>query len=264
MSDNQLTINLMETLERVDSKLDKLLDNSTLLKEGGLSETVDAPEEDFFEDLDSPETHRSSVQSKNSLPSRVAISMMETDAIIQKVEKINRDAEVMERVEKLEKQSRKLTILGAIFMTLTVLMLGVLAFFMVQTNYLSKDVSWEARHRVDASQPSLGKTVAKVDEPKPADSDVKGNRPQMTEPNLKASALRPAEPVESTPNPDQAKAPAPGTYVGSITSNKYHYPGCKYAKKINPHKLIKFSSVQEAREKGYIPCPTCQPPHSDH
>lgn len=52
-------------------------------------------------------------------------------------------------------------------------------------------------------------------------------------------------------------------YVGSITSNKYHYPDCKWAKTIQPEKLIGFSSVKEAREKGYIPCPVCRPPVED-
>ena len=53
-------------------------------------------------------------------------------------------------------------------------------------------------------------------------------------------------------------------YVGSITSNKYHYPDCKWAKKILPQKLLGFRSVQEAKEKGYIPCPLCQPPLRDN
>ena len=53
-------------------------------------------------------------------------------------------------------------------------------------------------------------------------------------------------------------------YVGSITSNKYHYPDCKWAKRISPQKLLGFRSVQEAKDKGYIPCPTCNPPMKDN
>jgi hypothetical protein len=52
-------------------------------------------------------------------------------------------------------------------------------------------------------------------------------------------------------------------YVGSKTSNKYHDPNCKWAKTIRPENLISFSSVKEAREKGYIPCPYCRPPLED-
>jgi hypothetical protein len=48
-------------------------------------------------------------------------------------------------------------------------------------------------------------------------------------------------------------------YVGSTTSNKYHYPSCKWAKTIKPSRLIKFKSEKEAQERGYIPCPVCKP-----
>jgi hypothetical protein len=44
---------------------------------------------------------------KNPLPFRVAVSALEAESIFQKVEEINRDVEVMERVEKLERQNRK-------------------------------------------------------------------------------------------------------------------------------------------------------------
>ena len=63
--------------------------------------------------------------------------------------------------------------------------------------------------------------------------------------------------------PPEAKAPAPApavTFVGSSTSNKYHSPNCKWVKAINPQRLVTFNSVQEAQEKGYIPCPVCKPP----
>ena len=49
-------------------------------------------------------------------------------------------------------------------------------------------------------------------------------------------------------------------FVGSIKSNKYHYPGCQWAKKINPENEIWFSSSQDARAHGYVPCKVCNPP----
>lgn len=54
--------------------------------------------------------------------------------------------------------------------------------------------------------------------------------------------------------------PTSGKYVGSIKSDKYHYPHCRWAKKIAPENLIYFNSVQEAKAKGYVPCGTCKPP----
>lgn len=60
-----------------------------------------------------------------------------------------------------------------------------------------------------------------------------------------------------------ALSPVPTVkFVGSRTSNKYHYPDCKWTKRIRPKNLVTFSSAEEAREKGYVPCPACQPPKS--
>jgi len=49
-------------------------------------------------------------------------------------------------------------------------------------------------------------------------------------------------------------------FVGSIKSNKYHYPSCQWAEKIKPENEIWFSSSQDARNHGYIPCKVCSPP----
>lgn len=51
-----------------------------------------------------------------------------------------------------------------------------------------------------------------------------------------------------------------GQFVGSIKSDKYHYPNCENAKTIQPHNLIWFSSVAEAKKAGYKPCGGCKPP----
>ena len=39
-------------------------------------------------------------------------------------------------------------------------------------------------------------------------------------------------------------------YVGSEDSDKYHTPGCKFAKKIKPENLVCFYSVEDAEEGG--------------
>ena len=46
----------------------------------------------------------------------------------------------------------------------------------------------------------------------------------------------------------------------SLKSEKYHLPDCRWAKGIKPENLIKFPSVQQARDAGYLPCQTCKPP----
>jgi hypothetical protein len=43
-------------------------------------------------------------------------------------------------------------------------------------------------------------------------------------------------------------------YVGSKNSNKYHYPDCKWARKISAKNLITFRTAQEALKARYIPC----------
>jgi methylphosphotriester-DNA--protein-cysteine methyltransferase len=48
-------------------------------------------------------------------------------------------------------------------------------------------------------------------------------------------------------------------YWGSVNSNKFHYPSCRWAKRINPDNLIKFNSRDEALKAGYVPCKVCQP-----
>lgn len=57
--------------------------------------------------------------------------------------------------------------------------------------------------------------------------------------------------------------PSGAKYVGSIKSNKYHYPDCYWAEQIEPENLIWFSSAREALDMGYVPCKVCSPPTSD-
>jgi micrococcal nuclease len=49
-------------------------------------------------------------------------------------------------------------------------------------------------------------------------------------------------------------------FVGSINSDKYHYPNCVSDKRIKPSNLIQFNSSQDARNAGYSPCQKCTPP----
>ncbi|MBN1322992.1 MAG: thermonuclease family protein [Methanotrichaceae archaeon] len=51
-----------------------------------------------------------------------------------------------------------------------------------------------------------------------------------------------------------------GQFVGSTQSNKYHYPSCVWAEKILPQNRIWFSSSEDARLAGYVPCGVCKPP----
>mgnify|MGYP001389634677 CR=1 FL=1 len=48
-------------------------------------------------------------------------------------------------------------------------------------------------------------------------------------------------------------------YVGSINSDKYHYPSCEWAGKIKPENEIWFSTQKEAQQAKYKPCKICRP-----
>lgn len=51
-----------------------------------------------------------------------------------------------------------------------------------------------------------------------------------------------------------------GQFCASTKSSKYHYPSCRWAKKIKPGNKIVFASAQKARQAGYQPCKVCSPP----
>jgi len=46
--------------------------------------------------------------------------------------------------------------------------------------------------------------------------------------------------------------------VGSKNGTKYHYSTCPGAKQISKENLIYFSSIEDAREKGYTPASNCK------
>ncbi len=66
----------------------------------------------------------------------------------------------------------------------------------------------------------------------------------------------PAASIEQslTVGKETAKQGEQGKFVGSVNSNKYHWPNCPWAKKIAPQNQIWFSSEEEARAAGYVRC----------
>lgn len=50
-----------------------------------------------------------------------------------------------------------------------------------------------------------------------------------------------------------------GTYVGSLNSDKYHKPSCRYAESIETFNQIWFDTKDEAIAAGYSPCGVCKP-----
>jgi hypothetical protein len=52
---------------------------------------------------------------------------------------------------------------------------------------------------------------------------------------------------------------AKATFMGSITSKKYHRQDCRYALKIKQENRIYFQSIEDAKGQGYLPCKSCNP-----
>lgn len=66
--------------------------------------------------------------------------------------------------------------------------------------------------------------------------------------------------ASSQPAASVVASSSDGPFVGSLKSDKYHYPSCASAKKIKSSNLIAFASSAEARVAGYSPCSKCNPP----
>lgn len=55
------------------------------------------------------------------------------------------------------------------------------------------------------------------------------------------------------------KPSSEGKYIGHKDTKKFHYPACKWGKKIKPENQVWFNSREEAINKGYAPCKVCKP-----
>ncbi len=50
-----------------------------------------------------------------------------------------------------------------------------------------------------------------------------------------------------------------GSYIASANSHKFHYPTCRWGKKISEKNKVTFKSRSDAISHGYEPCKVCQP-----
>ncbi|MHC1688018.1 MAG: Ada metal-binding domain-containing protein [Methanothrix sp.] len=75
--------------------------------------------------------------------------------------------------------------------------------------------------------------------------------------NYSGEAIDIAHPAQDHAQETVTKA---AVFVGSIKSDKYHYPSCRAAKNIKEENKIWFSNSEDARAQGYSPCGICHPP----
>ena len=64
---------------------------------------------------------------------------------------------------------------------------------------------------------------------------------------------------DSQEKPNDPDVKDSGNYVGSLESDKYHLPGCRFAEKISEENEIWFDTEEEAITAGYKPCGVCNP-----
>ena len=105
----------------------------------------------------------------------------------------------------------------------------------------------------------------------PVDPDSEPSEPDITpaEPAEQPVSEPVSEPVSvpasgpvtepSVPSVETASPKSSGVYVGSIDSDKYHNPNCRFAKEILPENEIWFDSAEEAQNSAYSPCGSCRP-----
>ena len=167
---------------------------------------------------------------------------------------------VIDRLEKLGRQQRRQSRLSWAILGMLGLLLATQVFFLVRPEPLDlRDQT--AKLRALGLRPQEPFGLSLVDRGQPVGAELK------PWPNRDLNLTVEDQPGLPSPGASQAPAISPKqpavakvVYVGSKTSNKYHYPACKLAKRIKPGRLISFKSVEAARHRHYIPCPTCKPP----
>lgn len=103
------------------------------------------------------------------------------------------------------------------------------------------------------AQTSFGDSTASDIEPDALDAPIEASEP-TEQPVSEAIASPDAEPVTETTSQKSS-----GVYVGSVDSDKYHNPSCRFAKEILPENEIWFDSTEDAQNSGYSPCGGCHP-----
>jgi hypothetical protein len=233
------------------------------------------------------------------LPSKkikIAGDPLEEEEIIEGLRKSYEETKIFERLARLESQYRRLTFYGSIFsLVIVALLFGSMLFSisLARKNVaLQGNKSVQTVRQIIPSQPTEkgSPSVKSAVQPQESSPGEPQTSPEASPPGKKA-APAPAEDHSAVTGPSQELPPSAAapktsalpagqeslavtntpqepqtpavTYVGSITSNKYHYPECKWAKTIIPRKIRVFHSVAEAKKAGYIRCPVCQPPLTD-
>ena len=82
--------------------------------------------------------------------------------------------------------------------------------------------------------------------------------PSMTSSNY-PSAYSSSNSGSSSSNSFTSSSTDSSSYIASANSHKFHYPSCRWGKKISDKNKVTFKSRSDAISQGYEPCKVCQP-----
>ena len=105
----------------------------------------------------------------------------------------------------------------------------------------------------ETAQTSFGDSTASDIDPAAPAAPIEASEP-TEQPVSEAVA-----PPDTEPVPETTSQKSSGSYVGSVDSDKYHNPSCRFAKEILPENEIWFDSAEDAQNSGYSPCGGCHP-----
>jgi hypothetical protein len=222
------------------------------------------------------------------LPRTMPVTPRESEALTQKIGGNSHEETLMERLNKVERQIHQLTLMVAALMILTMALFAFLTFSGIKDNLIRWSAVHQAKEIGAISNPLISKAKVSANNHQSLSSAPMATAPQSSgsegltpvnesQPPIAEKTVSPSEPQTArktarsagnvgepseTATLSAVPEPAP-KFVGSITSNKIHYPDCKWAKTIKPEKLITFPSIAAARAQGYIPCPVCRPHESE-
>ena len=111
---------------------------------------------------------------------------------------------------------------------------------------LGAEVKWNNETRTVLINSEVGQAVAIVEEPV-----VQVEQPVVAPLPLAIIVNKGTKQVGPIGNPETAQ------YIGSLKSDKYHYPNYKHTGEILEHNLIYFESKEHAIANGYKPCGHC-------
>lgn len=129
----------------------------------------------------------------------------------------------------------------------------------VDSGLVTWDDNWQKNHEAQSSD-STTLSASKMASPSTYDErSIKlfagdANSGALKEPYDLEEPISSVKRSSSLGREDQGK-----TYVGSVNSDKYHWPDCRYALNIKSENRIWFTDAEDARLQGYVPCKVCKP-----